>query len=267
MRPLSTLPRARAAALRGLVFDLDDTFLVGGALDPAAFDALFRMRAAGISLYACTGRPALWAELALRQWPIDAAIAENGALFYVRRGERVARIDRVAPSERRRMRASLLGIAGRLLEDTPGLALADDNDARITDVTLDIGEHASIPRDVVRALELRARAEGARTFTSSVHLHLTFDADDKASGALRAIQVSGVGATKARAAFAYVGDSGNDAAAFAAFDTTIGVANVRPHLARFSIPPRWVCGGARAEGFVELASALIEARNTVSRER
>jgi len=261
MRPLSALSDERARALRGLVFDLDDTFLVGGALDQGAFDALFRMRDAGLALYACTGRPALWAELALRQWPIDAAIAENGALFYVRSAERLERFDRVVASERRRMRGLLVAIGERLVDDTPGLSFADDNDARITDVTLDIGEHAHVDRAVVRDLETRARAEGARTFTSSVHLHLTFDADDKASGALRAIaRTSSVDSTTARAAFAYVGDSGNDAAAFAAFACTVGVANVRPWLSRLTIPPRWVCEGARARGFCELAERLVRAR-------
>ncbi|MFO0615105.1 MAG: HAD-IIB family hydrolase [Polyangiaceae bacterium] len=261
MRPLVALPSSRALALRGLVFDLDDTFLVGGALDARAFEALCRMREAGIELFACTGRPALWAELALRQWPIDAAIAENGALVYVRGGGRVERIDRVGREERRQRRAALLAIAARLVEHAPGLELADDNEARITDVTIDVGEHASVAPSVVRELELLARASGARTFTSSVHLHLTFDADDKASGAIRAIgRVTGVGATEARASFAYVGDSGNDAAAFAAFECSVGVANVRSHLRRLSVPPRWVAKGARAEGFCELASILLDAK-------
>lgn len=262
MRPLSELPLERARALRGLVFDLDDTFLVGGALDPRALDSLFAMRDAGLALHACTGRPALWAELALRQWPIDSATAENGAVFYVRRGDRVERRDRLSAEARRRRRAELMAIGGRVLSDRPEIAFADDNDARLTDVTIDVGEHARVPADVVRALERRARAEGARTFTSSVHLHLTFDADDKASGALRAIAAtSGDDATGARSAFAYVGDSGNDAAAFAAFDCTVGVANVRSHLSRLIVPPRWVCARARAEGFAELAATLVRARN------
>lgn len=261
MRPLAELSDERARALRGLVFDLDDTFLVGGALERGAFDALFRMRDAGLALLACTGRPALWAELALRQWPLDAAIAENGALFYARDGERVVRVDRVAPTDRRARRAGLVAIAERLVADTPGLSFADDNDARVTDVTLDVGEHARVERPIVRDLERRARASGARTFTSSVHLHLTFDADDKASGAMRAIaRTTGVEATAARSAFAYVGDSGNDAAAFAAFDCTVGVSNVRPWLSRISVPPRWVCEGARARGFCELADRLVRAR-------
>lgn len=262
MRPLAELTAERARALRGLVFDLDDTFLVGGAIDPRALASLFAMRDAGLALHACTGRPALWAELALRQWPIDSATAENGAVFYVRTADRVERRDRLPPDARRRRRAELVAIGERLIADHEGLAFADDNDARLTDVTIDVGEHARVPANVVRDLERRARAAGVRTFTSSVHLHLTFDADDKASGALRAIAAtSGDDATAARSAFAYVGDSGNDAAAFAAFECSVGVANVRAHLGRFSVPPRWVCVGERAAGFCELAATLVRAKN------
>jgi hydroxymethylpyrimidine pyrophosphatase-like HAD family hydrolase len=262
LRPLATLELERARRLRGLVFDLDDTFLEHGAIDRVAFDALFRMRSAGLHLFACTGRPALWAELALRWWPIDGAIAENGALFYLRAGERVERCDRLAIDVRLARRAELLAIAADLRTTHDGVALADDNAARLSDVTIDIGEYAKLSPEVVRDLEFRARARGARTFTSSVHLHLTFDADDKASGALRAIRRTiGLDATAARASFAYAGDSANDAAAFAAFDASIGVANVKKHVRALAVPPRFVTERPCSAGFCDIADLLVRARS------
>ena len=96
---------------------------------------------------------------------------------------------------------------------------------------------------------------------SSVHLHATFDADDKASGALRFLSRKlGVDAGAAVTRFAFVGDSGNDASCFAAFRTTFGVANVRAALSGLSIPPRYVAPAAMGAGFAEVAAEILRKR-------
>ena len=51
-----------------------------------------------------------------------------------------------------------------------------------------------------------------------------------------------------------IGASDNDAACFAAFRVTIGVANLS---GRQTVPPRYRTMGARADGFVEAANALL----------
>ena len=60
--------------------------------------------------------------------------------------------------------------------------------------------------------------------------------------------------------WAFAGDSTNDAACFAAFRTTFGVANVRAFVRRMSMPPRWIASAERGEGFAEIARALLAAR-------
>ena len=77
MKPLDALTAPEALALRGLVFDLDDTLLDHGALSEEAYGALFRLRASGLRLIACTGRPAGWGEILQRQWPVNATVVEN----------------------------------------------------------------------------------------------------------------------------------------------------------------------------------------------
>ncbi|MGH7329872.1 MAG: HAD hydrolase family protein, partial [Polyangiaceae bacterium] len=59
---------------------------------------------------------------------------------------------------------------------------------------------------------------------------------------------------------AFVGDSGNDSACFAAFHATFGVANVRQYAARISVPPRFVATKEMGEGFAEIARALLAMR-------
>jgi HAD superfamily hydrolase (TIGR01484 family) len=260
MLPIERLEPERARRLDALVFDLDDTLLEEGVLGERAYASLFRLRDAGLRLYACTGRPSGWAELLARQWPIDAAIAENGAVAWARRDGRVAAIDALSDAQRDVERAEVLAIGRAIVAALPELALADDNRARRCDVTIDVGEHRRAPREVVEEARRIARRAGLRTVVSSVHLHLARDGADKASGYAALAQAEGREPVRALARAAFVGDSGNDAAAFAAFGTTFGVANVRAHLASLTVPPRYVTRGRAADGFVELAECLVALR-------
>ncbi len=259
MRPLACFEAAEARRLAGVIFDLDDTLLDHGALTEPAYGALFRLREAGLHLIACTGRPAGWGEVVQRQWPLDATIVENGALAFVTR--RATPVDALGRAERRARRAGLLELADEIVARFPETALADDNDARRTDVTLDIGEHRKVGAGTVHAVRALARERGVRTLASSIHLHLTLEADDKATGAIRVlVEQLGADATTARGRYAFIGDSANDAAAFAAFGTTFGVANVSAHLQGLTVPPRYVAGAPMGLGFAEIAARLAALR-------
>jgi len=144
----------------------------------------------------------------------------------------------------------------------PEARLTDDVEARRSDVTWDIGERVKLPEDRVTEIVRVIAREGARSFASSVHVHATFDTDDKASGTLRYLaRVLGEdpgAATSAR--YAFLGDSGNDAACFGAFRVTFAVANVRAHLARIPVTPRYVSRGEMGDGFAEIAQEILARR-------
>lgn len=259
MKPLTRLRADDVRRLEGLVFDLDGTLLDDDGLSLAAYDALHRL-AADLKLVLCTGRPAAWAEALVRQWPVVLAVAENGAVAY-RRDRGVERIDRHDPAERGRQRARLLTVVERLRAAFPSVPLADDNLGRLTDVTFDIGERDAVAPDTVEAMRREAHRAGARTFVSSIHLHVTLDGDDKASGTVHALTAAaGVDAGAALARYAFVGDSANDAACFAAFHLTFAVANVRPHLRALSRTPAFASPSPGGAGFVEIAERLLELR-------
>ncbi|MFT3774720.1 MAG: HAD-IIB family hydrolase [Minicystis sp.] len=266
MKPLDALTQDEARRLRGVVFDLDDTLLDHGALTEEAYRALFRLREAGLHLVACTGRPAGWGEIVQRQWPIDAAVTENGAVAFLaepgRGGARqVVAIDPLGKAERQARRAELMRLAEEIVARFPAAALADDNDARRADVTLDIGEHRRVPAAEVRAIRAIARDRGLRTFASSIHLHLTHEPDDKATGTIRIlVERFGEDATSALSRWAFVGDSANDAAAFAAFRLTFGVANVVTHVRGLTVPPRYLARAPMGRGFAEIAARLVALR-------
>jgi hydroxymethylpyrimidine pyrophosphatase-like HAD family hydrolase len=261
MLPLDRFSRDDARALSALLFDLDDTVLTDGVLTREAYGALWDLRASGLALFAATGRPSGWAEIVARQWPVAGALAENGAILLLpddARGTRRVRIDGALDDATRTRRDA---IVDRVRAAFPELSFTDDMGSRISDVTFDIGEHVTVPHDRVEAARALAHSLGARTSISSVHLHITLSGDDKASGAFRLLgRVLGLDAGAARARAAFVGDSGNDAACFAAFKHTFGVANVERWVSRLSVPPRFVTTHEKGAGFAELTATLCRLR-------
>jgi len=261
MKPLASLDAETARKVRGLLFDLDDTLLTHGTLTRAAYDALWSLAGAGLRLVAVTGRPSGWGEVLARQWPVDGVVTENGAVRISRDGRGIALRERCDEAERASRRTRLSRLVERVREAVPEAELADDVAARRSDVTWDIGERASLPEERIAAVVHLATQAGARTTRSSVHLHASFDEDDKASGAVAFLcERFGEDAGAARAHYAFVGDSANDAACFGAFSVTFGVANVAAHVRRIVLPPRWVASRAMGDGFAEVAAALVGAR-------
>ncbi len=243
--------------LRGLLFDLDDTVLEHGLLRPAVLERLYALRDAGLLAVGVTGRPASWGEVLARTWPVDAMVTENGACAWVVGDGRLRRWERQA-ERRGASRERLLELASELMTRFPELEFSDDLGGRYSDLTFDVGEYRRLdPQLVVEVVE-KARALGLFVTLSSVHMHVTLDPEDKATGTLGLLREHfGCDPALARRQFAYVGDSGNDAACFACFELSVGVKNLK---GTFSIPPRYQTTGACGFGFCELVDRLLQLR-------
>jgi HAD superfamily hydrolase (TIGR01484 family) len=259
VKPLSELRPEDVRGVRGLLFDLDDTLLTHGTLTREAYSALWDLKERGLTLVAVTGRPSGWGEVIARQWPVAGLVTENGAVHVVREGRGVALREDCGDEERALRRARLGEIAEKMRKVAPEARLADDVRGRWSDIAWDIGERAQLPRDRVDAMARVITEAGARTVRSSVHLHATFDADDKATGAL-AFLARELGWDRGEALWrwAFVGDSANDAACFAAFRATFGVANVAGYVGSMPVPPRWIASREMGAGFVEIALRLLQ---------
>jgi HAD superfamily hydrolase (TIGR01484 family) len=255
MKNISEISSEEARRLRAFLFDLDDTLLDGTRLTEPAYSALFRLKESGLVLVAVTGRPSAWAELLVRQWPIDGAVAENGAVSCAMVEGRLVVFDDGA-SDRR---SDLLAMVDRLRAEFPDLRPSDDNRGRRSDFTFDVGEHERVAPEVVARVCGAARVLGARTIVSSVHLHITFEGADKASGTVKFLtRRLGWDPTEAVSRGAFIGDSDNDEACFDAFRTTIAVANFR---GRPTLAPRFSTRERKGAGFAEAARAIASRRS------
>ena len=256
MRPVAEL----SADLRGVFSDIDDTLTHNGVVDLEAYTALLKARAAGLRVVLVTGRPAGWAEVLASVWPVDAAIAENGGIAYLKRNGRLERIyfDPGDPADDARRLAVL---ADEIVRTFSFARRSDDCTLRITDLAFDIGEHQHLPAAEIDALTSRCRELGARTLVSSVHAHAFFHTADKAKMSARVANVLwGEAPADVAAHYAFVGDSPNDQAAFAFFDASIGVANVARYAADLKPAPSYVTPSPNGHGFAEAIEAILGRR-------
>lgn len=259
--PLAHWPLAARARIQGVLTDIDDTLTADGAITPEALRALADLRAAGLPVLAITGRPAGWSEPFARAWPIDAIVAENGAVALWAEGGELRRAYTQDEATRHANRQRLQAAAARVLAALPHARLATDSAGRETDIAVDHSEFAHLDEDDIARVVALLRADGLNATVSSIHINGWIGAHDKLSGARWITRLRlGRDLDAELDRWVYVGDSTNDAAMFAHFPHSVGVANVARFWDRLSHHPRYVTPRERGAGFADLAAALLAAR-------
>jgi len=139
---IETIPQEVVRRLIGVFFDIDDTFTTRGKIPAASFDALWKLKDAGIKLVPITGRPGGWCDHIVRMWPVDGVVGENGA-FYFWMDEHEGKLKKrfLDPEDvRKKNRGRLGGIRDEILSAVPGCAVASDQSYRETDLAIDFRE-------------------------------------------------------------------------------------------------------------------------------
>jgi len=258
MTPISAIPPEVLARLDWLAFDVDDTITDHGRLMSRSLATMERLRDLGVRLAAITGRPLGWAEVWLAQWPIDLAVGENGAGWFVRGREGIeARLYLDDVERIRTERARAFAIAEAV---APSIPIPRDGTARRVDVAFDIAETRKADVAEVDVLDAALREGGFTTVRSSIHLHAACGDWDKQRGLSRALEqefgfvLTGDGIDR----IAFVGDSANDQPLFRAIPISVGVANVADHPLEHR--PKFVTIGRASAGFAELGDMIASAK-------
>ena len=270
MQPLTLWPVAERRRIHGVLTDIDDTLTTEGAITPDALQALADLRAAGLHVVPITGRPVGWSVPFAQSWPVDAIVAENGAVALVRTGasphpnplpggEGVEKLYQQDAPTRAVNYARLQQVAQRVQREVPGTTLAQDSAGRETDIAIDHSEFTQLPPEKIEQVVQIMRSEGLQATVSSIHINGWIGAHDKLAGArwiVRELLGRELDAEIER--WVYVGDSTNDQLMFQHFPHSVGVANIRRFEAALTHRPRYITRSERGGGFAEVAQALLQ---------
>lgn len=267
LRPLRDFPPATWRSIRYLLTDYDGTLTSNGRLPAAGYSALQRLQQTGLVTVLVTGGPAGMGHHMARSWPLDATIAESGAVYYRYQTAAARLITRYWKSdpERDTDRDSLNRLKQQILSQVPGAALASDQTFRVADLAIDIREDVNPPlpaADIERIVAIFEQG-GARAKVSSIHVNGWFgDYDKLAMSKILFREQFGVELDRIREQAVFVGDAANDALMFEFFPHSVGVANVRDYLSELTPAqtPAWVTEQPATDGFIELANTLCRYR-------
>jgi HAD superfamily hydrolase (TIGR01484 family) len=275
MLPLSAWPLQERRGLVGVFTDIDDTLTTHGSITPDALQALADLKAAGLIVIPITGRPIGWcapfmAGTDAPAWPVDAMVAENGAVAFLHQiglqppsdmREPLSKLYQQDAATLAANRVRMQQVADKVLRDVPGVQLTRDGGGRETDLAFDYNEFAHLTPTQVQQVLAVLQAAGMHTTVSSIHIHGCFGDFNKWMGACWIFrELFGRDLAQELDRWAFVGDSGNDQAMFQHFTHSVGVANVAQFADQMQHLPRYVTPSARGAGFAEVAAAILASR-------
>jgi len=266
MLSLSDIPPSQVANVRYVLMDIDDTLTHNGKLLASSYNALWKLRDAGLKVVPVTGRPAGWCDCIARQWPVDGVVGENGAFAFWEEPRDAAQTNHQIlkamyhPNAVKNDHPVLKKVRERALTEVFGLRDAKDQFARLFDIALDFAEEEPVlPFSAAEKVKEIALSQGARAKISSIHVNVWMGDYDKLSMAELFLR-DRFGWQGGLEEVVFVGDSPNDEPMFARFPLSCAVANIRNFLHLIKDKPAFVAAKEGGEGFAEIADALLEKR-------
>ncbi|ODU61602.1 MAG: HAD family hydrolase [Comamonadaceae bacterium SCN 68-20] len=274
MQPLAQWQPPR---LRGVFTDIDDTLTTGGAITADALQALGALKAAGLHVIPITGRPVGWSEPFAQAWPVDAIVAENGAVALLppaqdssenslqplpgKRGQ-LSKLYQQDAATRAAHFARMQQVLAHIEATVPGARRAADSAGRECDIAIDHSEFTQLPQERIGQCVALLRAAGMNATVSSIHINGWYGTHDKLEGARWIVrELLGRDLDAELDGWVYIGDSTNDQRMFEHFPHSVGVANIARFVPQLAHLPRYVTQGARGAGFAELARALLAVKH------
>ena len=125
----------------GVFTDIDDTLTTEGAITPDALQALAELKTAGLHVVPITGRPVGWSAPFAQTWPVDAIVAENGAVALLHTdGQPLRKLYQQDTTTRATNYARMQQVLARIEREVPGAQHARDSAGRETDIAIDHSE-------------------------------------------------------------------------------------------------------------------------------
>jgi len=267
-RKIEDIPRELCERLKGVLFDIDDTFTYRSKIRSGAFSMLWEAKKQGLLLVPITGRPAGWADHIARMWPVDGVVGENGAFYFcLDEADRRLKKHFVVrdPAVREQNRRRLSALFRELQQVFPSIRMASDQPYRECDLAIDYCEDASPPLPLEEACRIQESLEdhGATTKISSIHVNAWFGEYDKLSTCKWFFREEhAIDLEAERHHFCFLGDSPNDGPMFASFPFSIGVAGIHRfwESGLMEYMPSFVASKEGGFGFEEALGTVLRKR-------
>jgi HAD superfamily hydrolase (TIGR01484 family) len=264
MKNIESITPAECGRIRGILFDIDDTFTHEGKMVPAAFQALWDLHEAGLITVPLTGRPAGWCDHFARMWPVDGVVGENGAFYYYydHKAGKLRHRYIFTPEQIAHKRGELEAIKKEVLRRVPAARVSADQPFRLFDLAIDFREDVS-PLSEAEIDEIcRIFAEHHASYKiSSIHVNGWFGDYNKLSTARLFLEERfSMKWQDAAGSMLFAGDSPNDEPMFEALELTVGVANVKHFSHKMKYLPKYVTGSSGGHGFAEMARIILDKR-------
>ena len=259
MKPLSSWPQNSRHKIVGVFTDIDDTLTTDGAITPDALQALHNLKAKGLMVIPITGRPVGWSIPFASTWPVNAMVAENGAvaLLHDATQNQVRKIYQQDLSTRTHNFQEMQRIAQRVLNEIPGTVMAQDSLGRETDIAFDHSEFHHLSQEQIQQVLKLLQKEGMTATVSSIHINAWFGDHNKWHGAQWILkQLTGRDLKQELDQWVYVGDSTNDQVMFEHFAHSVGVANIKRFEKELKHLPKYITQQERGAGFAEVVRLL-----------
>jgi hypothetical protein len=259
MKPLSSWPQTARHKIVGVFTDIDDTLTTEGAITPDALQALHDLKAAGLMVIPITGRPVGWSIPFASAWPVDAIVAENGAvaLLHNKSTNQVTQIYQQDLPTRTHNFQEMQRIAKRVLKEIPETVMAQDSPGRETDIAFDHSEFHKLTTEQIQQVLKLLQQECMTATVSSIHINAWFGDHNKWHGAQWILkQLTGRDLKQELDQWVYVGDSTNDQVMFEHFTHSVGVANIKRFEKELKHLPAYIAQQERGAGFAEVARLL-----------
>ena len=261
MKLLSSWPHTAREKIVGVFTDIDDTLTTEGAITADALQALQNLRAAGLMVIPITGRPVGWSIPFAATWPVNAMVAENGAvaLLHDASKNQVHKIYQQDLAVRTHNFEQMQRIAQKILKEIPGTVIAQDSAGRETDIAFDHSEFHQLTTSQIQQVVQLLQQEGLTATVSSIHINAWFGSHNKWQGAQWILkQLTGRDLKQEIDRWVYVGDSTNDQIMFEHFTHSVGVANIRRFENELKHLPEYIATQERGAGFSEFANILLK---------
>ena len=264
--------------LRGVFTDIDDTLTTDGAITADALQALGALKAAGLHVIPITGRPVGWSEPFAQVWPVDAIVAENGAVALLpparntgqnalqplpEKREQLSKLYLQDAATRAANYARMQQVLAHIEATVPGAQRAADSAGRECDIAIDHSEFTQLPQERIDQCVALMRAAGMNATVSSIHINGWYGTHDKLEGARWIVrQRLGRDLDAELNDWVYIGDSTNDQRMFQHFPHSVGVANIARFVPQLQHLPRYVTQRERGAGFAEMARLLLNVKHS-----